>query len=224
MKRISKTTHWIKDYLYALGRHFLFYKPIEKYVWPVKKEKSPIILIPGLFEKHDFLEAFADSLSLAGHPIYFSKNLGRNVKDISKSAELVRDLIKEKDLRSVIIVAHSKGGLIGKYLLGFENSDDRIKKLITIATPWKGSSLFILNLHKSFKELRPMSDILNKLYEQKQVNHKIVSIYGESDNVIWPVESCHLEGAKNIQVENHGHHKILFDKKVVDIVMSEVEK
>lgn len=77
---------------------------------------------------------------------------------------------------------------------------------------------------KILKELRPESEIIKKLHEQGHVNHKIVSIFGEFDNHVWPTESCRLEGAKNIELNIYGHHKILFDKRVHDIVMAEVEK
>lgn len=224
MKKIKKATSWIQDYFYAIWKHFFVYKPIDKYLLRIKKNKNPIILIPGLFEEHHFLDTFADALSLAGHPIYILENLGRNIKTVPDSAKLVKELIIEKDLHNIIIVAHSKGGLIGKYLLAFDNADDRIKKVIAIASPWKGTKLFNYFWQKSMKEFRPESEIINKLKKQPQVNNKIVSIYGESDNVVFPIDSCYLEGAKNIQVKNHGHHKILFDEHVCDIVMSEVEK
>ena len=58
-------------------------------------------------------------------------------------------------------------------------------------------------------------------YNTKEVHH---SAFGEYDNHVWPTESCRLEGAKNIQVHSHGHHAILFNKKVRDIVMTEVEE
>lgn len=224
MKQIKKATSWVRDYFYAICKHIFVYKPIENSLLKIKKNKAPIILIPGLFEKHNFLENISDALSLLGHPIYTVDSLGRNTKTIKDSAKLVDSLIKEKKLENIIILAHSKGGLIGKYVLAFNNKNDRIKKLITIATPWEGSWLFKLYLHKSFKELRPNSEIIEELRKHEEVNNKIVSIFGKSDNVILPVKSCRLNGAKNIKVNIHGHHKILFDKKVQEIVISEIDK
>ena len=224
MKKNNKINDWVKDYWYALGPHLSVAKVPESYLNNAKEGKAPVVLIPGLLEKYHFLKAIGDSLSKEGHPVYIIKKLGRNVKTISDSATIVKELINEEQLKDVIVVAHSKGGLIGKYLLAFENADNKIKKVIAIASPWKGSIFLKISPHKSFKELRPKSGLIKKLGEQKQVNSKIVSIYGISDNVVWPVDSCNLEGAKNIQVDIHGHHKILFDKKVIDIVMSEVEK
>jgi triacylglycerol lipase len=119
---------------------------------------------------------------------------------------------------------YSKGGLIGKHLLAFNNANSRVKKVIAIATPWSGSNIIKIIRYKSFKEIHPKSEIIKKLHEQKHVNHMVVSIFGEFDNHVWPTESCRLKGAKNIEVNIYGHHKILFDKRVHDIVMAEVEK
>ncbi len=57
----------------------------------------------------------------------------------------------------------------------------------------------------------------------KEVNRHIVSIFGVFDNHVWPENSCKLEGAKNIQVDAHGHHAILFDKSVRTIVEHEID-
>lgn len=136
--RLKKVAYWVHDYLFALHKQshaFLIRKPPEHYLGYVKEGKAPIVLIPGVYEKWHFLKAFADPLSLAGHPIYVLEHLGYNTKAIHHSAKLVRELISEKNLRSVIILAHSKGGLIGKHLLAFDNADGRVKKVIAIATP-----------------------------------------------------------------------------------------
>jgi len=223
---MKKAIHWVHDYLHALHKQshaFLIRTPPKHYLGHIKEGKTPIVLIPGVYEKWHFLKALADPLSLAGHPMYVLEHLGYNTKAIHHSAKIVRELIDEKKLHSVIILAHSKGGLIGKHILAFDNADDRVRKVIAIATPWKGSNIVRIFRHKSFTELHPESKIIKKLHEQGHVNNKIVSIFGEFDNHVWPTESCRLEGADNIQVEVWGHHKILFNRNVRDIVMKEVE-
>ncbi len=224
--RSRRLAHWTRDYLYAIHKAtnaFIFRKPPAHYLGYTNDTKSPIILIPGIFEKWHFLKAIADPLSLKGHPIYALEHLHYNTKEIPVSASLVRELIEEKGLKKAIIVAHSKGGLIGKHLLAFYNKDDRVKKLIAIATPFGGSEIVKFIPHKRVRELSPESKIIQELQQEKAVNKKIISIYGVFDNHIWPETSCCLEGAENIQLEAYGHHKILSDKKVIDLIISKVE-
>jgi len=223
--KIKRLGHWTRDYLYAVqrgGNAFIFRKPPSHYLGHIEDTKPPIILIPGIFEKWHFLQAIADPLSLKGHPVYALEHLGYNTKAIPGAAKLVRELIDEKNLRDIIIIAHSKGGLIGKYLLAFCNHDNRVKKVIAIATPFGGSRPARFILGEKFKELSPDGETIQKLHRVKGVNDKIVSIFGIFDNHIWPESSSRLEGAENIQVEAYGHHRILNNKKVIEIIVDRV--
>jgi len=225
-ENLGNLGHWIRDYLHAIHKQslaFIYRKPPRHYLEHIIDGKKPVILIPGIFEKWHFLKAVADPLSLLGHPIYVLERMGYNTREIPHSAKLIRELIEEKNLRHVVIVAHSKGGLIGKYVLAFYNQDKRVEKVIAIATPFKGSAMATFIPGKAAEELSPRSKIIETLSERKEVNHKITSVFGVFDNHVWPESSCSLEGAKNIQVEVRGHHKILFDKKVREIVVSEIE-
>jgi len=221
-----KLIHWVRDYLHAAKGHglaFLSIKPPAHYLGYVKEGMAPIVLIPGIYTKWHFLKAIVDPLSSLGHPIYVVDKLGYNMKEIPHAAKLVRELIDEKNLRNVVIIAHSKGGLIGKYLLAKYNKDSRVRKMIAIATPFGGSCLVHLIPHRAAKELAPESEIVCELGKEKDINRFIVSIFGLFDNHVWPTLSCQLEGAKNIQVPVYGHHKILFSKETLDIVLKEAE-
>lgn len=224
--KIEILKHLISDYFYAIRKHIgalIISKSLNYYLENAVAGKRPVILIPGVLEKWNFLKEIADELSAKGYPVYTVDELERNTKDIPCSAKLVSKFIDKKNLENVIIVAHSKGGLIGKYILAFYNSDEKIKKMISIATPFGGSNMVRFVPYK-FLGLSPTSDTVKLLQNQNDVNCKIVSIFGIFDNHVWPLESCRLEGAKNIQVEAFGHHKILADKKVIKIVADEISK
>lgn len=226
MSGIKKLSHWVRDYLYAIHGHslvFIHKDPPKHYLEHIINGKNPIILIPGVFEKWHFLKAIADPLSLRGHPVYVLEHLDYNTKEIHHTAESIREFIDKEKLREVIIIAHSKGGLIGKHLLNFHNKDEKIKKVIAIASPFGGSYITRFIPNKAIKELSPYSKIIKELTGKKEFNHKIISIFGVFDNHVWPESSCRLEGAKNIEVHTHGHHRILFDKKVRDIIVSDLE-
>lgn len=222
---IKKITSWVHDYFHLMkGYSFMFHKPPKHYLDYILEKKSPVILIPGVYTKWQFLKAIADPISLKGYPVYAVEHLGYNTKAIDYSARLIRELIDEKNLHNVIIIAHSKGGLIAKYLLLYDNEDKRVVKVIAIATSFRGSNLVKFISNKALEELHPESGIIKKLHSLSDVNHKIISIFGEYDNHVWPTESCRLDGAKNIQVNTHGHHKILFNKDVRNIILDEIEK
>lgn len=215
-------SEWVTDYLHAIrgqSNAILVRKPPRHYLDHVTPERSPVVLIPGIFETWNVLRPLADTLSLEGHPIYVIEHLGYNTTSIARSAQLIRDLIDEKKLKDVVLLAHSKGGLVGKYVLAFFNQDNKVRRLIAIATPFEGTRIIKYLPQKSAKELGPDSEIVKLLLEEKEVNKKVVSIFALGDNHVWPVSSCHLEGAENIEIKVNGHHKILFVPEVKKIVI-----
>ncbi len=178
--------------------------------------KDPVILLAGITNTWRSLKKIGDKISLEGYPVYIVSRLGRNFRDIPTSAKIVEEIIDENNLKDIIVVAHSKGGLVGKYLLVH---DKRIKKLIAIATPFAGSIIVKLIPHKAFKELSPKSQIIADSNSHPEVNKNIVSIIPSFDNHVFPKGSSYLEGTKNIKVNIHGHHKILFVDEVVEKVL-----
>ena len=134
-------------------------------------------------------------------------------------------MIEENNLKNVIIVAHSKGGLISKYLLLHEDPERRVTGLIAIATPFHGSSAGKLIPHSAIQELTHESKIIKYLESHNEINNKIVSIIPSYDNIIWHPEGSYLEGARaNIKLELAGHNLIINNKKVWHMIEEWIEK
>ncbi|MDX1535384.1 MAG: alpha/beta hydrolase [Candidatus Spechtbacterales bacterium] len=222
---MKKTIHWILDYIYAvyiLLKISIIRKEPKHYRGYIEK-KTAILLIPGILERWGFLRYFANTLSGEGYPIYTLTGLGYNTKSIHDSAKMVQEFIKEKNLKKVIILAHSKGGIIGREVLSSYNQDGRIIKLIAIASPFRGSKISRAIPFRPFKELTPKS-VAKISPKNSDADDKIVSICGYFDNHIWPNNSCELPGAENIEVDIYGHHKILANKKVLKIVKEKIKE
>ncbi len=204
---------------------YLFKAPPKHYLGHVIDGKVPVIILPGLFAHWGFLKPIGDHISLLGHPVYIVPKLGNNTKNIPSGAKQVREIIEENSLKNVIIVAHSKGGLIGKYLLLHEDPEKRVKGLIAIATPWNGSSMGKFVPLSSVQEVGHESKIIKYLREHSEVNRKIVSIIPSYDNIVWHSKGSHLEGAmQNIKIEVTGHIRAPNDKKVWRTVVECIEK
>src|SRR3989338_1872301 len=140
---MKKITAWIKDYAYLFSTGaFAYFKhtPPPHCLGYTKEGKVPIVILSGVLMPWAFSKQIADHISLLGHPVYIIPKLGNNNRDIPRSAKAVREVIEENNLKNIIIVAHSKGGLISKYLLLHEDPERRVTGLIAIATPFHGSS------------------------------------------------------------------------------------
>lgn len=213
---------WLIDYFYfTLGKlHQAFTRNTSKHhLSYVKEGLPPVVVIQGIAGKWGFMRRLVDKISLEGYPIYTVPDLGNNMIPVESGAKIVRSLIEGFDLKDVVLIGHSKGGLISKYLLAHLNGDNRIKGAITIATPFGGTKLAHVNPHSSYKELRRDSELIKSLNDKTEVNDKMVCVIPSFDNHVWPQSSCFLPGAKNIQVKVKGHHKVVFDNEVQDLVL-----
>jgi predicted alpha/beta hydrolase family esterase len=132
-------------------------------------------------------------------------------------------VIEKNNLRGIVLVAHSKGGLIGKYFLAHHNQDGRVLGMVAIATPFSGSAMAKLLPLDSVKELDVDSRIIRDLESHKEVNDKIISICPKYDNHVWAEKGSHLDGAENIDVSVRGHHKVLFDTHVQKVVLRAID-
>jgi alpha-beta hydrolase superfamily lysophospholipase len=133
--------------------------------------------------------------------------LKRNGAPVAGSAEIVRAYLAEHDLQHVVIVAHSKGGLIGKYAMLLQDPDHRIDRMIAVSTPFNGSVYAPYTVLPSLRAFSPKDATTALLGKNLSVNARITSIYAAFDPHI-PGGST-LPGATNVRLPTSGHFRIL---------------
>lgn len=219
---LKKISYVVVDYLYAMRGHAgsAIYRKIPNHY--LFGNKDDIILIPGLYEKWNFLKIIGDSLSYDGYKVHVLLELKRNQRPISEQARVVHDYLEKNDIRNATIVSHSKGGLIGLHYLIKYNNDNRVQKVIAVAAPFSGSHIGRIARLKAIRELMPHSDSIKDL-TKNSVSSKVVSIYPTYDNHVWHKDGSYLSNeAKNIEHGVKGHHRILFDKKLLQLIKQEI--
>lgn len=182
----------------------------------------PIVLIPGVYETWNYLRPVADALNAAGHPVHVVPDLGLNHRPIPESARVVRERIAALSLGGVAIVAHSKGGLIGKHVLAHDDPDGRVDRVVAIASPFGGSRMANYAVPPAMRAFRPSDPVIAALVGQTAVNARIVSIAPRWDPHI--PDGSRLEGARNLELPVVGHFRILHDPRLPSLVVEEVER
>ncbi|HMS35644.1 MAG TPA: hypothetical protein PKA93_00660 [Arachnia sp.] len=180
-------------------------------------ERAPVVLIPGVLEEWTMMRAIADALSAAGHPVHTLPELRRNTATVADAAVLVAIYLAARDLSDVVLVAHSKGGLIAKSVLLGEEAR-RVRRVVTVATPFGGSVLARLVPHPVVRSLAPDDATIVELAGRDEVNHLVTSICPAFDPHI--PGGSRLEGATNIPVAAMGHFRVLADREVIDAVVA----
>ncbi len=184
---------------------------------------SNIILIPGYGCTYDYLMPLGNFLEKHGYKIHTPPEITPNIHKISYYVEKIKNYIEKNNLKNVILIGHSKGGIIARYLLKEEELKNKIKKAITISSPHKGSILAIYSRFNAH-ELTPWSKTIRGINKQKDDLKNILNIYGIHDKIVIPNRSLHLPGAKNIKIEIKGHNKTISSPKVWQIILEEISK
>lgn len=216
---IKKLFYWALDYAYVLHWQLrsLFSRTSPNQFRQPGGES--IILIPGVYESWRFMQPIARVLFEHGYDVHTLDGLGYNRSSIEDMASVVDTYIHSEHLSRVTIVAHSKGGLIGKLAL---STTDTIQGLVTINTPFSGSKYAYILPFKQLRVFIPNSRILTMLAVLTHLNKKVSSIYGIFDPHI-PGGSV-LDGAHNIQITSaRGHFRILNNPDVHAAVLTELE-
>ncbi|WP_188726494.1 esterase/lipase family protein [Pseudoclavibacter endophyticus] len=183
--------------------------------------RAPVVLLPGVLERWPFLRPMGDRLHRAGHPVYAVEMLGTNWRAAPEQVRHVLDVLDEHGLRDVVLVAHSKGGLIGKLAMLDQRATDRIVGMVTVATPFNGSPYARYFLDPVIREFSPRHPVIRGLGAELEINAKIVSIWPAFDQHI-PTTS-RLPGARaNVEVPGTGHFRILSSGVVLDAVQEHV--
>ena len=207
---------WILDYIYVgfwqllgfirRGDSRIFLKP------QTNLQKHPVILIPGIYERWEFMRPIAKTLFNAGFVVHVVEGIGYNRGTVEEMAQKIYAYTKKHKMANCLIVAHSKGGLVGKYLLIHRNNNRTFKGMVALNTPFSGSVYAYFLPFRSLSIFNPSSPFLNLLAENEAVNRRIVSIYGVFDPHI-PAGSF-LKGAKNIRLPVYGHFRVIHNKRV----------
>jgi triacylglycerol lipase len=215
---------YLRDYRYAYGARLRHLRDGWDVAHFAGGEKPPVLLIPGIYETWQFLRPIAERLHEAGHPIHVLPALGYNAQPIVDSARLGQEYLRAAGLREVIVVAHSKGGLIGKHMMAVDDLADgerRIARMVAISTPFSGSSLSRIAPGRALREFHPRKATIRFLRAEREANARITSIYARRDQYI--PRGSRLEGAaENVVIPFIGHFAILADPDVIEAVAERV--
>jgi hypothetical protein len=120
-----------------------------------------------------------------------------------------------------VIVAHSKGGLIGKHLLLGDEADELgVRGVVAVCTPFSGARLAQLFTDPSIRALLPSDETIVMLGSAASVNSRIVSIFGTFDPHI--PDGSVLDGATNVRVPVAGHFRVLGERETALAVLDGV--
>lgn len=215
-----------RDYAYVVARQVggLRRTPLPTSTAPAGADAAgaaPVVLVPGVYEPWTFLRPLGAILAAAGHPVHVLPTLGYNRGPIPDAARELGGLVADAGLTRVVVVAHSKGGLVGKLAMTREDPDARIAGMVAIATPFAGSPYARWVPLRAVRAFVPTDATLLALAAERAVDARIVSVFSRFDPHI--PGCCALPGAAaNVELATPGHFRLLADPQLPGIVVEQV--
>lgn len=226
----SKLRWWLEDYsVAAWGQLRAWASQASPRDFSTGDLELPlIVLIPGVYERWRYLVPLARTLQRHGYRITVLPGLGNNRRPVPEGTEVVKAELarlaatanQESRTETVILLGHSKGGLIGKNVLleqtlsqqraGLGKADSpglELLGLVAVATPFNGSRYANWARGRTLREFMPESATISRLAAQQEVNSRIVSILPKFDPHI-PGDR-RLAGASESMLQGTGHFRVL---------------
>jgi triacylglycerol esterase/lipase EstA (alpha/beta hydrolase family) len=145
----------------------------------------------------------------------------RSVRSSARElARFVEKICHDARVPDVDLICHSLGGIVARYYAERLGGAARVKHLVTIGTPHRGTLCGRAALGRSGQDLRPRSDVLLELAAcPRPAGIKLISIYSRADNVIVPADSAAVGSAgEDVVFEHLGHMGLLMSPRVADAI------
>ena len=186
----------------------------------------PVLLVHGYLCNSGIWAHMRRFLEANGVPIYTHdlEPVYAGIDDYAAAlASRIEDICLATGAQSLVIVAHSMGGLAARACLRARGGA-RIAKLVTLGTPHHGTRTAALGQGLNARQMESSSAWLADLArdERSLPAVPITSIYSNNDNIIVPQESAVLDGAKNVCVSGIGHVSLAFSRTVQETVLEEI--
>lgn len=183
---------------------------------PERKAKADVVLIPGIYEPAGFMDPLRRRLQARGHRVVVLPELGYNRLTIPETAEVAATRLRELGVRDAVVIAHSKGGLVGKLVMTAYAHEGFVSRMLAICTPFGGARYSRYAPTRPLRAFYPGHPVLGSLAKNLAVNAHIVSVGARVDPLVG--RSTTLEGGQNIVLPVTGHFRILEAPELMPIV------
>jgi predicted alpha/beta hydrolase family esterase len=154
--------------------------------------------------------------------------INNNIESFSKI--LTKKIVNNKH-RNIILIGHSRGGIICSYVAEFLALPQNLKihGVITIAAPFKGSQYAIYPLttiSASLNDMTSNSELLKVLYDKlncNETNTKYCVLVADNDLLIEHYTFDRKCNVNFIKVIDSGHLTILYQLQTCDVILNFVK-
>ncbi len=200
--------------------------PVVPPIWAAPSRPDvPVLFIHGVLHNTATFAWIKQKMALSGWRSFRAVNLSTTQHTIAQMAEQTFETMERMRRQfhspQVDIVSHSLGGILARYVLQLMQQDGAVRRLITLGTPHQGTEVSRYSLLTHLRELAPGSRTIEDLRNAPPlVKTQAISVSGNLDMLLWPRDTGHWPGVRNIRLKGVGHAGLLFSKRVLQIIQS----
>jgi len=193
---------------------------------PGPADRTPIIFVHGLYHNLTAWYLYLRWFRRWGWSHMKAINLRGKFRSIHEFARILADEVEkvmaESQSDQVDLVGQSMGGLVIRSYLAEGSSQAKIRRVVTLGSPHRGTKLAVFGLGQAAKEMVPGSAFLESLNQGVQIPEggRFYAIYTIVDNMILPNESTKLtwDGVKNLETRIVNHVGLAYCKHTARLV------
>jgi palmitoyl protein thioesterase len=208
---------------------------------PLHCHERPVLLLHGFLATPLVLDTLAAALRRSGycaHVVQLGGLFGRfntlPIEHVARVvAERVEQLVQVHRCERIDVVGHSEGGLIGRYYVQRLDGAQRVRHLVTLGTPhrgtfWAYAGYLLGRVAPSLAQMVPGSPLLRALTDERfPPGVRLTSIYSRWDSIC-PPSSCRVDSHQrahltNVEVADVGHIELLLSARIASIVERQLE-
>lgn len=184
----------------------------------------PVIVLHGYAMNRANYLPLAYRMSRAGlGPIFGFEywTLGRVAAGARQLGWFIDDVLAATGARSVDIVGHSMGGVVGRYYVSFAGGDGVVKNLVTLGSPHAGTDVSAVGIGHPARELLLGSKLCTRLAAAPAPQHtKVITIWSRADALVPGAKQRPIPGAEVVMYDDLGHVALLGSRRVANEVIS----
>jgi triacylglycerol lipase len=190
---------------------------------------TPVLLIHGFKDdarKMEPLRRHLQSRGLRAESIHLKPNLGQaRLEELGAQVAAFVQLHFGPDA-PLDVVGFSMGGLVARYYVQRLGGVDRVRRLVTLASPHQGTLLAWCIPNPGCRQMRPGSAFLRDLNADQSWMQRVetTSVWTPLDLMILPAWSSELQGARNIRKWVLAHPLMVLQRKALETVAAVLEE
>ena len=133
----------------------------------------------------------------------------------------VSTFVKHTQSRHIDIVAHGCSGLAVAWLLRHSELRTKVRKFITLGTPWQGTRTAVFGaLRRNVSELSPDAPTLDQV---QNLTTPTLSIWSPDDTSVIPSQSAAPDWLKSVRLDGTGHLELLTSPRALRAIQTALE-